>query len=725
VVVAALVEAAATQYSVAFHYTNSVQQWIVPAGVATFSVDAYGAKGGDLYEVSYFYYNSTGRVDGGKGGYIAVSNISVTQGETFYITVGAAGAFDESPGLGGGGGAIESRIDFASGGGATDLRTIKNDLSSRLVVAGGGGGAGNIGKGGAGGGSTAQDGEYYYCGGGGGNQTQGGAKATDAYSFTSNSGSFGQGGAGLSLSGGGGGGYYGGGGGADNCGGGGGSSYAKNSFTITRNKQGVKSGHGELYITYTSCTVGYYLLGSSCLACAAGTYNPSYGSSTCHPCAANTYSSAGSSSCNTFCPYRTFAHGTAACIVPTLMFAFNNSIQKWIVPEGVASFSIDAFGAQGGDYPLTIGGLGGYISVNSISVTPVGRIYYIVVGASGAANSPPGIGGGGGHTDEYFYSSGGGATDLRTSANELYSRLVVAGGGGGSGANAYGGAGGGRKGQAGGNFDPTHNFVGGGGGSQTAGGAGHKTNTQNSNSLNYSSLSGTFGEGGNGTLDSGGGGGGYYGGGGGVSYSGGGGGSSFANSSFFDIVNNTQGINSGNGVLYITLFCKAGYSSCACTAGYFYSAAAQACIACRAGTYNSLSDQTLPSACKECAPGSVTNTLTLPGATSCTPCSAGSYSSSSQVACEACAKGSFSSNCASPSCAAASKNMPTGPNGGGTGCTQVSQGYCASNGANCVASGAGDQLICAKGTFGVSQTNCEGCAAGSYQVHTRALTHTR
>jgi len=111
-----------------FSYTGSAQQW-VPVGVDTFTVDAYGAAGGDSTFQS---------AKGGLGGYISVSNIAASSfvGKTLFIYVGCVGAFYDyrsyTPGLGGGGGDADPRNDdYTTGGGATDLRSSVGDLSSR------------------------------------------------------------------------------------------------------------------------------------------------------------------------------------------------------------------------------------------------------------------------------------------------------------------------------------------------------------------------------------------------------------------------------------------------------------------------------------------------------------------------------------------------------------------------------------------------------------------
>jgi len=114
--------------SLTFSYTGSVQQWVVPVGVATLTIDAYGAAGG----------NSIYGYKGGLGGYISVSNIAASSfvGKTLFIYVGQAGALntDTATSFGGGGGVVSGdTYGYTSGGGATDLRTSLSDLSSRCV----------------------------------------------------------------------------------------------------------------------------------------------------------------------------------------------------------------------------------------------------------------------------------------------------------------------------------------------------------------------------------------------------------------------------------------------------------------------------------------------------------------------------------------------------------------------------------------------------------------
>ena len=99
------------------------------------------------------------------------------------------------------------------------------------------------------------------------------------------------------------------------------------------------------------------------------------------------------------------------------------------MPTNLATITVDAYGAAGGDFgdPRYTGGLGGYISVSNIAASSfVGKTLFIYVGGAGAANTAPGLGGGGGRVsgDTNDYISGGGATDLRTSLSDLLSRCV-------------------------------------------------------------------------------------------------------------------------------------------------------------------------------------------------------------------------------------------------------------------------------------------------------------
>ena len=242
--------------SVDFSYTGSVQQFAVPTGLDSVTMQVWGASGG---QGRYDYLSA----DPGKGGF-SEGRMAVTYGDVLYIYVGGAGR----PGLastmgapvqggfnGGGNSGYNGSSNYnnggGSGGGASDVRVNSTSLYARVIVAGGGGGGGNSWQnsaayGGCGGGATGGDGNSggsagaavgsntWGSPGGGGSQTVGGVAGSYG-GYTGTAGSFGLGGNGYpsnnySAGGGGGGGWYGGGPGsqgnsAGSGGGGGGSGY--------------------------------------------------------------------------------------------------------------------------------------------------------------------------------------------------------------------------------------------------------------------------------------------------------------------------------------------------------------------------------------------------------------------------------------------------------------------------------------------------------------------
>ena len=248
-------------YQQTFNYTGGVQTFTVPAGVTELQIDAYGAQGGNTY----------GTTGPGLGGRVQ-SSLSVSPGQIIHIYVGGVG--QSSGGYGGqlqggwnGGGSGTSTGQGGGGGGATDIRTGGTSLNDRVLVAGGAGGKGIVcsqsGLKPHGGGLTGGNGSYCTSGSGelrrgrGGSQTGGGRPGCwYGGSGCGTWGSLGQGGTGGSVSGngaagGGGGGYYGGGGGTYRGDGGGGSSYTSPSLcTDVIHTQGVRSGHGQLTISY-------------------------------------------------------------------------------------------------------------------------------------------------------------------------------------------------------------------------------------------------------------------------------------------------------------------------------------------------------------------------------------------------------------------------------------------------------------------------------------------
>ena len=233
-----------------FEYTGDYYQWTLPANVRSMWFDVYGAQGGR---------------SGGLGG--KISGQFTTIPTTLFVYVGGQGKTGSglTGGFNGGGTSGTGHGDEGSGGGASDLRS-STLVSDRLVVAGGGGGTGGwVGGAGGTGGSTIAGAGSAGQGSPGNGATQlaggsGGAGYSAGNGAAGTSATGGAGGTGSTAGGGGGGGgYFGGGGGGgdgipsglDGGGGGGGSSYASiaNTSTISHS-QGVRSGNGQIVITY-------------------------------------------------------------------------------------------------------------------------------------------------------------------------------------------------------------------------------------------------------------------------------------------------------------------------------------------------------------------------------------------------------------------------------------------------------------------------------------------
>lgn len=186
-------------------YTGAEHTWVVPDGVSSATVKAWGGGGGSGFDV------------GGGGGY-ASSVLSLTPGESVSIKVGGGGG-NQAVGAWPNGG--NGTWDHAgAGGGSTKVTAL-----SGFVDASGGGGSSEYSAGGAGGGLTGIAGESAGDGTGGGAGTQSAGGAVGAGDSGGTSGSLGLGGNGSPYGGGGGGGFYGGGGGGHIGGGGGGSSW--------------------------------------------------------------------------------------------------------------------------------------------------------------------------------------------------------------------------------------------------------------------------------------------------------------------------------------------------------------------------------------------------------------------------------------------------------------------------------------------------------------------
>ena len=251
-----------TQIQTDFSYTGGIQTFIVPAGITTVTIEAWGAEGGV----------DASPANGGYGGY-AKGTLAVSPGATLYLFVGGQGQsgsdYDRNNAggwNGGGNGGYDNSSQTRNGGGgggASDVRYGGQALGNRVIVAGGGGGSANSVTGGNGGGASGNagsDGSTAGGGGGGGTQGSGGTVITTSRGATY--GSFGQGGNGSTNqdawgSAGGGGGYYGGAGGTSTsdhgsgyaAGGGGGSSYL-GGVTGGTTTSGLRSGNGQVKISY-------------------------------------------------------------------------------------------------------------------------------------------------------------------------------------------------------------------------------------------------------------------------------------------------------------------------------------------------------------------------------------------------------------------------------------------------------------------------------------------
>jgi len=241
-----------------FNYTGAQQIFVVPGGVTSVSIAAYGAEGGTNQNDSSIIGSC--RI-GGKGGY-ATGNLSVSPGDTLFVYVGGRGYSGNDGGWNGGGISCTNKQTCSKGGGASDVRVGGITLNDRVIVAGGGGGteySGCNGFGGDGGGLTGgagSEGTVSSKNGQGGTQSAGGAGGIHTSTqYNGMPGTLGVGGAGgihpNGHSGSGGGGYYGGGGSAVDAHGGGGSSYI-GGVTGGSTTAGVKLDHGQIIISYNA-----------------------------------------------------------------------------------------------------------------------------------------------------------------------------------------------------------------------------------------------------------------------------------------------------------------------------------------------------------------------------------------------------------------------------------------------------------------------------------------
>jgi hypothetical protein len=246
--------------------TGTIQKWTVPACVASITIEAWGAQGGE---------GSSG--PGGLGAYMK-GLFSVKPGDALKVLVGQSGTQCSAEGGGGGGTFVtdgsNNPLIIAGGGGGSAPDGVGTGGSSGPCGLNGNGGGATGGCAGNGGGSEADASSggglltnggnsrktEYECSqatGGGKSFLNEGSGGTGNCSKCSGSGAiggFGGGGAtdGFTIGGGGGGEYSGGGGGANNPnhGGGGGGSY--NIGTEQSNRGGVQAGHGKVVISFSA-----------------------------------------------------------------------------------------------------------------------------------------------------------------------------------------------------------------------------------------------------------------------------------------------------------------------------------------------------------------------------------------------------------------------------------------------------------------------------------------
>ena len=257
-----------------FNYTGGTQSFASKSGV-TYTLQLYGAQGGDGYDISGGAFYA-----GANGGYTTGQRTG--DNTTWYVVVGQKPTTSSTyvstmtGGYNGGGDAkstSSATTGIAGGGGGathigiTNTLLVDTTIANLIAVAGGGGGTsksyvGGIGGGNSGGNGTASSFSIYK--GLGGTQSEGGKASKNAGTTIDNTqGSFGKGGRAVSTSktggysAGGGGGYYGGGGGAVSikgdyfASGGGGSGYT-GGLTNASMTNGSRTGHGQAIITIYS-----------------------------------------------------------------------------------------------------------------------------------------------------------------------------------------------------------------------------------------------------------------------------------------------------------------------------------------------------------------------------------------------------------------------------------------------------------------------------------------
>lgn len=271
----------------------------------------------------------------------------------------------------------------------------------------------------------------------------------------------------------------------------------------------------------------------------------SFGQCPAISCPSDIVISLDSNSCDAIVNY-TAPVGVDTCSYVDQTFSYTGSEQIWVVPAGVNSIRVSAYGAQGGANWVNNDNFGGRVEAD-LAVTPSTTIY-VYVGEQATTLTGGWNGGGFG---EGAGKGGGGASDIRIGGNALNNRMIVAGGAGGAGywnaLHVNGGIGGGLIGGYGGRVNYATNP---GGEPGTQVGSGNGTCV----SFNNPACTGGFGYGGGSTscgCEGYGGGGGWYGGAGSGNCRGGGGGSSYTDPSATNVIH-TQGVRVGNGEVVIS-----------------------------------------------------------------------------------------------------------------------------------------------------------------------------
>jgi uncharacterized repeat protein (TIGR01451 family) len=129
-------------------YTAGSNAFTVPGGVSTLHVVAIGGMGGNGFACPPAICSAVSGAAGPGGlGAKVSADIVVTPGSTLYAVVGGnAGPNNGGTAPGGFNGGGDGPEFNGAGGGASDVRGVASNLSTRIVVAGGGGGGGAAGE---------------------------------------------------------------------------------------------------------------------------------------------------------------------------------------------------------------------------------------------------------------------------------------------------------------------------------------------------------------------------------------------------------------------------------------------------------------------------------------------------------------------------------------------------------------------------------------------------